>query len=162
MAGNRTRQNYFCYQKKMSPELCNPSTQHRLNVTNALSCVPHELTSEEDNALCIRIDTCKTEKQDSPSLSKRKSIEKVLTPIIIFPRDYNATETTHRPMQLQNANLLGSPNQQQQLTKFITYKAGYDSTISLPERYLPEFQQTPEGEVVKPLGIGSFGIVVGC
>lgn len=44
--------------------------------------------------------------------------------------------------------------------KYLKYKGSYDTTVLLPERYIPDLKHTMEGELVKALGIGSFGIVV--
>lgn len=42
------------------------------------------------------------------------------------------------------------------LTRFIKYKGNYESTLYLPEKYIPEFQ----GDLVRALGLGSFSVVV--
>ncbi|KAG2374134.1 hypothetical protein C9374_011213 [Naegleria lovaniensis] len=43
--------------------------------------------------------------------------------------------------------------------KYLKYKGSYDTTVLLPERYTPDLKHSMEGELVKALGIGSFGIV---
>ena len=43
------------------------------------------------------------------------------------------------------------------MIKFIKYKGTYESTLYLPDKYKPEFQQD---DLVRALGLGSFSIVV--